>query len=134
MFSLRFKPVSNQADWLCNVQMTDKATGELLDLTGGSAPLTWTIEARLVGRRPLRPWLAASSTDGSGALTVAGLGILKIWFPVAQMQSLEPGSYEISLIVTNGAFTRQMSLGLLPVVGREISISTGYAIGGSWYG
>jgi hypothetical protein len=134
MFSLRFKPVANTADWLCNVQMTDKATGELLDLTGGSVPLTWTIEARLVGKRPLRPWLSASSTDGSGALTTPALGILQIFFPVTQMQSLEPGSYEISLIVTNGIFTRQMSLGLLPVVGREISIATGYAIGGNWYG
>lgn len=134
MFGTRFKPVSNQADWQSIVQMTDKATGALLDLTGGSTPLIWTVEARLQNERPLRPWLTAASNDGSGYLTVLGLGLLQIWFPVAVMQAMEPGSYNVTLIVTNGVYTRQIWLGLLPVSGRKISIGQGYSLGGAFYG
>jgi hypothetical protein len=129
MFNVRLKPVSNQADWVCFMQMTDKDTGELLDLTGGSVPLTWTFEARLQGGRWLRPFLQTSSDDGSGQIYVAALGVLGLNFPVATMQALEVGSYELFLGVTNGVFTRQISLGLLPVVGKSVSIAPGYRIG-----
>lgn len=134
MFQTRFKPVSNQADWDTLIQMTDRATGELLDLTGGAKPLTWTVEARLQGKRYLRPWLSAASNDGSGYLTIQGPGLLRIWFPVAIMGSMEPGSYRMTLIVTDQTLTRQIALGLLPVVGREISIGAGYSLGGGFYG
>lgn len=134
MFISRFKPVSNQADWESLIQLTDRATGNLLDLTGGSNPLTWTIEARLQGKRYLRPWLSAASNDGSGYLTIQGPGLLRIWFPVAVMQSMEPGSYQTTLIVTDNTLTRQIWVGLLPVIGKEISIGAGYSLGGSYYG
>lgn len=136
MFAARFRPVSNLADWQTIVQMTDVATGDLLDLTGGSTPLTWTIEARLQNyrNRPLRPWLQASTGDGSGSLTVLGLGLLQIFFAASVMQAMEPGSYEVRLTVTNGTYTRQIWTGLLPVTGREISIGQGYSLGGQFYG
>jgi hypothetical protein len=114
--------------------MTDRATGDLLDLTGGSKPLTWTIEARLQGERWLRPWLSATSVDGSGYLTIIGPGLLRIWFPQAVMGAMQPGSYNVTLVVTDGTLTRQIAVGLLPVDGREISIGTGYTLGGGWYG
>ena len=134
MFAARFKPVSNQADWQSLIQITDKATGALLDLTGGTTPLTWTIEARLQGERWLRPWLKAATGDGSGYLSVAGLGLLQILFPVTVMQGLEIGSYEMFLGVTNGTLTRQIYLGLLPVVGKHTRLAPGYGSRPSYYG
>lgn len=129
MFNFRTKPVSNQADWLMFIQMTDKNTGELLDLTGGDVPLTWTIEARLQGDRWLRPYLQASTGDGSGCLYVAALGVLGVFFPAAIMEGVELGSYDLFLGVTNGVYTRQVSLGLMPVTGKHISIAPGYGQG-----
>lgn len=134
MFGARFRPVSNIADWETIVQMTDRATGNLLDLTGGTLPLTWTIEARLQGERYLRPWLSASTVDGSGYLTIMGPGLLRIWFPVAVMGAMQPGSYNVTLIVTDGTLTRQIWMGLLPVGGKDISIGQGYSLGGGFYG
>lgn len=134
MFQARFKVVSNLADWESLIQMTDRATGDLLDLTGGSMPLIWSIEARLQGERYLRPWLSAASNDGSGSLTVQGPGLLRIWFPAAVMSAMTPGSYIVTLIVTDGTLTRQIWAGLLPVIGKDISIGQGYSLGGAYYG
>lgn len=133
MFRSRLKPISNQADWTCFIQMTDKDTGALLDLTGGSTPLTWTLEARLQGGRYARPWLQIASDDGSGQLYVAALGVLGIWVPVGTMQSFEMGSYELFLGVTNGVFTRQISLGLLPIIGKSVGMASAYGLG-RYYG
>lgn len=134
MFAARFRIVSNLADWETTIQMTDRATGALLDLTGGSKPLTWTVEARLQGERYLRPWLSAASNDGSGYLTVVGPGLLRIWFPAAIMSSMTPGSYTVYLIVTDNTLTRQIWVGLLPIIGKDISIGQGYSLGGGYYG
>ena len=129
MFNLRLKPVTNLADWQMFMQLTDKNTGELLDLTGGDVPLTWTLEVRIQAQRYLRPWLKVSTGDGTGSLYVAALGVLGILFPAAVMAGLEPGSYRMSLIVANGVFTRQIFTGLLPVVGQPTSIAPGYGAG-----
>lgn len=134
MFSARFRPVSNLADWETLIQMTDRATGDLLDLTGGTKPLTWSIVAKLQGKRYLRPWLTAATNDGSGYLTVIGPGLLRIWFPVAVMGAMEPGSYHVTLVVTDQTLTRQIWVGLLPVIGNELSIGAGYSLGGGFYG
>lgn len=133
MFNTRLKPVSNQGDWLCFIQMTDKDSGALLDLTGGSTPLSWTLEARLQGGRPSRAFIRISTADASGQLYVAALGVLGIWVPVGNMQTLEVGSYQIFLGVTNGAFTRQISLGLLPIIGKPVNIASAYGTG-RYYG
>jgi hypothetical protein len=129
MFNVRLKPITNFADWLTAIQMTERSTGELLDLTGGDVPLTWTLEVRLQGGRWLRPWIKTDSSDGSGQLTVAALGVLQIFIPAAVMEGLEPGSYGMSLTVTNGVFTRQIFTGLLPIVGQHVSIAPGYGLG-----
>lgn len=134
MFGAKFRPVSNLADWETICQLTDRATGELLDLTGGAKPLTWTIVAKLQNERYLRPWLTAASNDGSGYLTIIGPGLLRIWFPAAVMGSMQPGSYQVTLVVTDGTLTRQIWIGLLPVIGNEISIGAGYSLAGGFYG
>lgn len=129
MFNVRLKPITNLADWQSFVQITSKNTGELLDLTGGDVPLTWTIMVQLQADRGARPWLKASTGDGSGQLYVAALGVLGIFFPASITAGLEPGSYRMSLTVANGVFTRQIFAGLLPVVGQHTSIAPGYGAG-----
>jgi hypothetical protein len=135
MFNVRLKPISNQADWTTFIQMTSKQDGSLLDLTGGTTPLTWTLEARLKGERWTRPWLLIATNDGSGWLYVAALGVLGINVPVGTLQSLEMGSYDLYLSVTNGVFTRQIYLGLLPIAGKHVASLPSYGYGyGRLYG
>lgn len=124
MFKLRLKPVSNQADLQMNIVIRDKQTGELLDLTGANPGLTWRFEAWPVGARYAQQPYLTGSTD-TGELTVTGPGTLQIFFPVGVMQSIEPGSYKMQLIVFDGTFTRAIYVGLLPVVGMA-QLNYGY--------
>jgi len=45
------------------------------------------------------------------------------------MQTLQTGSYQVYLIATNGTFTRQIYIGLLPVLGDPIYVGADYGFG-----
>lgn len=128
MFTARFQPVSNRADWSTAIRIFDKATGDLCDATGGDVPLTWTLCAHLKGGR--YGWPSLQGSTSTGEITAPSLGILAIFFPATTMGGLEPGSYDISLLVTNGIFTTEIFVGLLPVIGRHLGLPSGY---GSFY-
>jgi hypothetical protein len=129
MFGVRFKPASNLADWQSLIQMTDKSTGELIDLSGGATPITWALRARLIGKA--KPGYAQIAIDnaGLGGITLQGVGVMQIYVPASVMQTLQTGSYQVYLIATNGTMTRQIYIGLLPVMGDPIYVAPDYGFG-----
>ena len=127
MFHAKLKEASNQSDWALPIQFIDRATGQLVDLSGDSFSLAvvsngpspdstyrgWRGYGVSPGYKPRTPILTGSTATGE--LTITGPGMLYAYFPVARMRSLPPGMYEVGLTVTNGAQTAQVIVGYLPV-------------------
>jgi hypothetical protein len=113
MYLTKFHPVSNQGDWATWVLMSDRASGQPLDLSS----LSFALAA--VRQQGCDALTGSSST---GELTNPSTGYLQIFFPVARMQALPPGSYKVGLTMSNGAYTRQLILGLLPVVSGVVNM------------
>jgi hypothetical protein len=114
-FTAKFKPVSNQGDWSTWVHMFDRATGEDLDLSALAFQLA-AVE--------LSCGAALTGSSSTGELTVPSLGYLQIFFPVGRMQAMPPGSYRVGLTMANGVYTRQLILGLLPIVAGIVGLSS----------
>ena len=124
MFTAKFLPISNNADWSCNISFADKATGEPIDLTGGDVPNSFAFVAQPLQNR----WVVNSSLVGSssltgssttGEITIVSLGLLNLFFPATRMRTLGTGSYRCGLTITNlptGPYTIEIFLGLLPVL------------------
>ncbi|SDR10178.1 hypothetical protein SAMN05519103_00747 [Rhizobiales bacterium GAS113] len=109
MITARFKPISNQSDWSTTILFNDKASDTPIDFTG----LTWTLQLQLQGDINNVALLGSTAT---GELTNPSLGILQVYFPVTRMKALTAGSYRLGLTVTNGIYTTQVMLGLVPIV------------------
>lgn len=126
-FHAKLKEVSNQGDWALPVQFLDRASGQLVDLTGDSFYLAvvpcapppgssyrgyygYGAHRANTGRTPI----LSGSTD-TGELTITGPGMLYIYFPAATMRGVPPGMYRVGLTATNGAQTVQIVIGYLPV-------------------
>jgi hypothetical protein len=114
-FTAKFKPVSNQGDWSTWVHMFDRATGEDLDLSALAFQLA-AVE--------LSCGAALTGSSSTGELSVPSLGYLQIFFPVTRMQAMPPGSYRVGLTMANGVYTRQLILGLLPIVAGIVGLSS----------
>lgn len=96
---------SNAADWRGDVELTDPATGDQLDLTG------YTIE--LFVCRPETP----KSPLVSSVLTVTGLGTAQWDVPAATMATLCAGTYAAFVRLTDPFGGRDtLFAGQLPVI------------------
>jgi hypothetical protein len=124
-FHAKLKEVSNQGDWALPIQFLDRASGQLIDLSGDSFYLAVVPCApppgssyrgygyghqAYSGRSPV-----LSGSTLTGELQITGPGMLYVYFPAAQMRSLPPGMYKVGLTATNGAQTVQIVIGYLPV-------------------
>jgi hypothetical protein len=94
--------------------MTDRETGEDLDLS--------TLAFNLAAVE-LSCGVALVGSSSTGELTAPSLGYLQIFFPVGRMQAMPPGSYRVGLTMANGIYTRQLILGLLPIVAGIVGLS-----------
>jgi hypothetical protein len=123
----KLKETSNQSDWSMPVQFIDRTTGNLVDLTGSSVQIAvaattpppdvnyrgwygYGTGAPNIGRRPV----LVGSTD-TGEVTIAGPGMLMVYFPVTRMQSLPAGMYKVGMTLANAGLTVQLFIGYLPV-------------------
>jgi hypothetical protein len=126
-FHAKLKEVSNQGDWAFPIQFLDRASGQLVDLTGDNFYLAVVPTAPPPGSS-YRGWYgygAHQSYSGrtpvlqgstiTGELTITGPGMVYVNFPAASMRSLPPGMYKVGLTCTNGAQTLQIMIGYLPV-------------------
>lgn len=64
------------------------------------------------------PLLKASNGKG---ISIIDIGVIQILIPAVMMQQLHGGTYSADLIVTDGANTRQMFIGRLPVLYGGVS-------------
>ena len=127
MFHAKLKEVSNQGDWALPIQFIDRASGQLVDLTGdefylavvpcapppGSTYRGFYGYGANLGYSGRTPILSGSTLTGE--LTVTGPGMLYCYFPVTSMRSIPPGMYRVGLTCSNGAQTIQIIVGYLPV-------------------
>lgn len=127
MFHAKLKEVSNQGDWAVPIQFIDRATGQLVDLTGDTftlavvpcAPSPGSTYRGWYGYGAGRSWsgrtpILTGSTE-TGELKITGPGMLYVRFPADQMRSVPPGMYRVGLTCTNGSQTVQVTVGYLPV-------------------
>jgi hypothetical protein len=128
MYQFNFKQVSNCADWIESVELTDEDTGDLIDLTGYTITLqvSWqTPRGQGFVRGNYGPGgygyngfadnaLVASTTNGK--ITVPSLGVFTWTFRASDMASLAAGNYEVGVIMANPPSTEQLILGVVPIV------------------
>lgn len=128
MYQINFKQVSNCADWIESVELTDEDTGDPIDLTG------WTITLQVSWQTPRGQGfvrgnygpgaygystlaingITASTTNGK--ITVPAPGIFTWTFRASDLSGLPAGNYEVGVIMENAPATTQLILGVVPVV------------------
>ena len=108
MYHVTFPAQSNRASWAFVGLITDLDDNPI-DLSACS--MVFQITDKYCSKR-----LQASTGDGN--LTVVDLGTFRWFFTLDQMHSLDPGTYDTGLTLTNddGTQTAQLSVGPLPIV------------------
>jgi hypothetical protein len=102
---------SNRATWTFSIELTDPDTDLAIDLTGA------TIKVAVAEQQSKQALLTGSTGDGKVVIaTPATGGAFTITFPLADMQTLEAGLYDVGITVTlaNGT-TYQLLVATLPV-------------------
>lgn len=119
-FRAIFPEVSNQADWNGNAQLTDRASGQPIDM---SNIVTATLALQLLGQCN-SPILSGSLATGE--ITFPTPGIMLWRFPAARMQGLTPGAYDVGIILADAVpNTWQFIIGRLPVAAGLPGFSPG---------
>ncbi len=102
--------VSNRADWIEVVEITDADTGELIDLTDASLVL----EVRPQHHTGCSPTLSASSSDGK--IVIIDLGQAQFTFTRDEMIGVKPGTYEAGLTISRAGITEQLIIATVAIL------------------
>lgn len=114
MIHVHFQPVSNREDWQETFQVSEEEDGSLIDITG--AEITVTVRHRSTQTEIL------SGEVGDGAtLTDPTNGEFEIEFLATDMSSVDPGTYDVGLVLVLAGGTTQILLGTLPVLDGVVS-------------
>lgn len=101
-----FPPVSNAADFICDIEVVDDETDEAIDL----ADATITVAIHQNGT----PVLTAST--GNGKITLPADGIFRFTFTDDEMGGLCAATYRIGVMLELDDVKYQLLLADLPVV------------------
>lgn len=132
MYTLNFEQVSINESWVESIALV--AADDLTPLDAALDNVILTLQCRARTSRgagdqsqtfsyfpfqignvfSFNPVISASTNDGSGQLSLAN-GVLSINVPVATMQALLPGYYEVGCTMKNSDTTRQLFVGVLPL-------------------
>lgn len=130
MLQVNFPQQSNQADWSDTIQFLSVDDGMPL----WAAPPSDLVISLVVKNETRRgfgdvqipyisqqnmgplPVIEASSTDGSGVLTVYDDGYVEFDVPASALSNLVGGYYEVFLTMQTGGRTTTVIRGLLPLV------------------
>lgn len=110
MYEGNLARVSNRADWIDVVEITDAETGELIDLTEASIVL----ELRPQFDFDCAPLLTA--TTGNGKIVVVALGQVQFTFSRDEMIAIRPGTYDAGLTVSRTGITEQLIIATVAVL------------------
>jgi hypothetical protein len=122
MYAGPLDPVSNRQDWKFIRQIIDDDTGDPVDLTG--ATITFELREKSDDQQynaPAWPGVTLSATTANGKITLVDTGTFQVWFPLADMQTLSPGYYDVGCTVLMNGVTEQLLAGTLPVVDGIVS-------------
>lgn len=111
MYQISFPQTSNRATWIFTGQITDAATGELLDLSD----LSFVFAVEECGTA-----LLLATTD-NGKFTSPSTGIFRWEFSETEMATLCSKTYDTGLTMMNAdGQTAQLSVGPLPIVDGNV--------------
>jgi hypothetical protein len=104
-------PVSNRADWIDCIQITDSEAeteeSALIDLTGV------TIIIAIYDEDGCQ---RASATTDAGTVIVVDMGVVQFTFPRSTMTALSAGTYQVGATFELEDETVQILIGSLPVM------------------
>jgi hypothetical protein len=101
--------VSNQADWIESLEITDADTGDVIDLSDATEII---IEIKTQGRDNVLQ--SASLTDET--VEHVETGVIQWSFTDTQMQTLCSGTYDVKIRITKDDIVTQLFIGTLPVL------------------
>lgn len=104
-----FPPVSNAADFLCDLSVTNDETGDGVDLSG--ATISVIVEGDACGVD-----LLTATTDNGKITLGADAGDFRFSFTDEEMSGLPAGSYRIGVMIELDGIRYQLVLADLPVV------------------
>lgn len=107
MYYIQLQPISNSADWLDYIEITNSQDGSAVDCTGVS--FTLNVKDKSGAKRVI------ASTD-NGMITFASSNKLQILVPKSSLSNLSAGSYDFGLIATNGDDTDQTAYGTIQII------------------
>lgn len=110
MYEGNLARVSNRADWIEVVEITDAETGELIDLTDANLIL----EVRPQHHTDCSPTLSAST--GNGKIVIIDLGQAQFTFDRAEMIGVRPGTYEAGLTISRAGITEQLIIAIVAIL------------------
>ena len=107
-------PVTNRGDWIDCYKLVDDETDDPIDLSDAA-------EITLEIREPETHCPKATATLTGGSIIHIETGVFQWTFPLAQMRSLCPRTYDVGLTILKDAITTQILIGRLPVLDGIVS-------------
>jgi len=119
MYHVTFPQRSNRASWRAAGLITDLDDNPV-DLTGCS--LVFQISDQDRGSFGGGFWCESTprllASTANGKITIVDIGVFVWSFTLQEMRTLQPGTYQTGLTITNddGTQTEQLSVGPLPII------------------
>src|SRR5688572_9843177 len=112
MYTGSLEPVSNAETWQDELEFYDDATGTAYDLTDVTE-ITLKLRDRDSGTTVLSGSMTGGELDVVGAATA---GVVQFTFSASAMSALDPGQYDVGVLLSTSTITRQLILGTVPVL------------------
>lgn len=122
MYAGPLDPVSNRQDWQFIRQVVDDDTGDPVDLAEVS--ITFEVRARPDDQQSNAQGSShatLSATTANGKIVIVDSGTFQVWFPLADMQALSPGYYDVGCTIAVNGITEQLLAATLPVIDGIVS-------------
>jgi hypothetical protein len=110
MFGGDFDPISNKADWIQTVLLTDAETGAPFDLTAMSAIEIAVVYPGNAGNASgygsgigIANAVGLQGSLADGTITLVAPGTFQFWFKNPAMRALQPQTYDVGLTLTEAA-------------------------------
>lgn len=110
-------PVSNRADWIDCIEITDSEAEAPED-----APIDLTDVSVVIAIYDGDDCKVADATTDAGSVVIVDTGVVQFTFPRATMATLCEGTYQVGATFKFGGETVQILIGSLPVVNGFVPI------------
>jgi len=122
MYAGSLDPISNRQDFRFIRQVIDGDTGEAIDIS--QASIVFEVRPKADDQHANAQGAvhaALSATTANGRITVVDAGTFQVWLPLADMQALSPGYYDVGCTIAVNGITEQLLAATLPVIDGIVS-------------